>query len=113
MLFIHKYLEVLVNNMNKQLVSFDLKCQLVIENYSDGECVILTLVELIRISIKVANIHTFLCDLEKQFTAKTVVNYCSMLQWHLVYLCYLLHWDMNTKLASEGQIQTILWSMYV
>jgi hypothetical protein len=39
----------------------------------------------------VSNLWSFLSDMEKKFQAWTIVNYSAAMQWHLVYLHYLLH----------------------
>ena len=72
-----------------------------------------TLTNMLRMSIKVANIYCFLCDQEKQLQARTVINYSSALQWHLIYLWYLLHRDTIAKGETEEQIQKGLCSWWV
>jgi hypothetical protein len=56
-------------------------------------------------SIKVEHVNTFLCDIERQYQARTMVNYSSALQWHLAYLRFLLHVDTKAKNVTEEEIQ--------
>jgi hypothetical protein len=68
---------------------------------------------MLRMSIKVANICPFLCDTQQQYQARTASNYSSALQWHLVYLRYLLHVDTCAKTSIEKEIQNALRSRWV
>lgn len=45
------------------------------------------------LSFQVANLTRYLADSEEQVQARTLVNYTAALQWHLIYLRYLLHPD--------------------
>ena len=67
----------------------------------EEEC---TLAQLLLASIKVSVMYPFLSDSEQQLQARTVVNYAAALQWHLVYLRFLLHSDSVATIEEEQAI---------
>ena len=48
---------------------------------------------LLLTSIRIEHLQQFLSDRDSSFTPRTIVNYSAALQWHLLYLRYLLHPD--------------------
>ena len=48
--------------------------------------------------------YPFLSNSEQQLQARTVVNYTAALQWHLVYLRFLLHPDSVATIEEEQAV---------
>lgn len=59
-------------------------------------------------SVQVATLWRFLSDMEGSFQARTICNYSAALQWHLVYIRFLLHPDMTSENSEEQLIQKAL-----
>jgi hypothetical protein len=61
--------------------------------------------DLLAVSARVATLWKFISDMEGTYTSRTVVNYSAALQWHLVYLRYLLHSE--TKAIRDGEEEVL------
>ena len=75
---------------------------IVLDSEEEEEC---TLAQLLLASIKVSVMYPFLSNSEQQLQARTVVNYAAALQWHLVYLRFLLH---PNSVATIEEKQVVL-----
>ena len=74
---------------------------IVLDSEEEEEC---TLAQLLLASIKVSVMYPFLSNSEQQLQARTVVNYAAALQWHLVYLRFLLHPDSVATIEEEQAV---------
>ena len=74
---------------------------IVLDSEEEEEC---TLAQLLLASIKVSVMYPFLSNSEQQLQARTVVNYTAALQWHLVYLRFLLHPDSVATIEEEQAV---------
>src|SRR5262245_60450788 len=67
-----------------------------------------TLEQLLMMSVKVDCMYRFLSDGEAKLEARTMMNYTAALQWHLIYLRYLLHTETIAADGTETTIQNII-----